>query len=565
MMKRYSATSSVLLGVVLLGAVWWVSLSGGATVLPVRADVPVQVAGNGVLTTVEITGTQQSHLGQQPVVFTATIAPLTATLPITYHWQATGQVSTSHVISASADVLSFTWETTGTKTLTVTANNAGGVLVSATHTLTITATPFLSLTTLALDGPATGVAGSPYTFTAQAGPVTATLPITYSWQATGQISRTEVVTALRHTLVFTWPVAGTQQLTVTATNGGPPLSATHRVTITAAPCCSLTGVTLAGPAVGVTNTGQVFTATVAPLTATLPITYTWGATGEPSVTHVISDLVDTATFTWTLTGTKCVTVTALNPCGVIVTATHEIALVDALRVYLPLIVKPQVDCEPIPGVEYTAISVDVGHSQFPDPDAAHDLRFNINLFEYHPVVQTRGLITYGVNEGTPRLVSLFSEPHIPTITEVYMLYKNGGVRASIYPVSFLGLATTPTQIIHAPDRNAVIDSRGYIAMVLYASRQSITLKYGREDGLARFDGDGNLIGGGYVVHLDGICVEPSLLALYEQVEAAGREYLPALYGHQALGRASGGEFRVAIRDTGTLRDPRSRNEWWYMP
>ena len=466
MIRRYRATFSVLLGVVLLGTGWWVSL----WTLPVRAAVPVPAAENGVLIAVEITGTQRARLDQQPVIFTATVAPLTATWPITYVWQATGQLPTSHVISARADVLTLTWETTGTKTLTVTANNAGGVLVSATHTLTITVSP----------------------------------------------------------------------------------------------CLSLTGVTLAGPAAGVTHTAQTFTARVAPETAQLPITYIWQATGQSSVTQVISDLVDTATFTWTLTGTQCVTVTALNPCGGLVTATHEIALVDALRVYLPLVLKPPEVCQPIPGVSYTAISVDVGHSQFPDPDAAHDLRFNINLFEYHPVVQTRGLITYGVNEGTPRLIHLFSEPHIPTLTEVYMLYEDGKA-ASPYPVSFLGLGTTVEQIIHTPDRNAVIDSRGYVAMVLYASERTITLKYGREDGLARFDGEGKLIGGGYVVQLDGICVEPSLLALYAQVDAAGRVNLPALYGHQALGRASGGEIRVAIRDTGTLMDPRSRNEWWYTP
>ena len=68
-----------------------------------------------------------------------------------------------------------------------------------------------------------------------------------------------------------------------------------------------------------------------------------------------------------------------------------------------------------------------------------------------------------------------------------------------------------------------------------------------------------------MVQLDGICVEPSLLALYEEEDAAGRFYLPALYGQQALGRANAEEVRVAVRDTGTLMDPRSRNEWWYTP
>ena len=270
------------------------------------------------------------------------------------------------------------------------------------------------------------------------------------------------------------------------------VSATHTVTLAAAPWLSLTAVVLTGPSAGVTNTAQTFTARVAPESAKLPITYTWQATGQPAVTRVINELVDTAAFSWTLTGTEWVTVTASNVCGVVVSDTHQISLVDALRVYLPLVLKPREGCQPIPDVDYTAISVDVDHSQFPDPDAAHDLRFNITLFDYQPVAEYSGWVTdYGTNTGTPRLVTLFSPAQLPVISEVYMLYKNGGVRASPYPVSFLGLETAAGQIIHTPDRNAVIDPRGYVAMVLYASEETITLKYGREDGLARFDENGS--------------------------------------------------------------------------
>ena len=61
---------------------------------------------------------------------------------------------------------------------------------------------------------------------------------------------------------------------------------------------------------------------------------------------------------------------------------------------------------------------------------------------------------------------------------------------------------------------------------------------------------------------DSVCTDPDLLALYRQNHAAGRGNLPALRGHQAFGVAVGSEIQVAVRDTGTFMDPRSRNDWW---
>jgi hypothetical protein len=59
-----------------------------------------------------------------------------------------------------------------------------------------------------------------------------------------------------------------------------------------------------------------------------------------------------------------------------------------------------------------------------------------------------------------------------------------------------------------------------------------------------------------------LCVEPRLLALYEEDNAAGRSRLPGLVEYQALGRARGAEVQVAIRDNGTFMDPRSHKDWW---
>ena len=93
---------------------------------------------------------------------------------------------------------------------------------------------------------------------------------------------------------------------------------------------------------------------------------------------------------------------------------------------------------------------------------------------------------------------------------------------------------------------------GYQVLVLYASQERITLKYTGEDNVVQ----------GYTLHVENICVEPTLLALYETWNEAGRSSLPALRAGQAFGRARGGEIGVSIRDTGAFLDPRSRKDWW---
>ena len=56
-------------------------------------------------------------------------------------------------------------------------------------------------------------------------------------------------------------------------------------------------VSLNGPTTGATLTSYAFTATVSPLTTTLPVTYTWQASGQPTLIHT-NGLSDTASFAW---------------------------------------------------------------------------------------------------------------------------------------------------------------------------------------------------------------------------------------------------------------------------
>ena len=99
------------------------------------------------------------------------------------------------------------------------------------------------------------------------------------------------------------------------------------------------GINIDGPETGLAGTAYVFTATTAPITTTLPLTYSWLVTGQPPVTHS-GGLTDTAVFTWNITGTQLITVTAWNAAGA-VTDTHVVTLhAPVSAVYLPVILKP---------------------------------------------------------------------------------------------------------------------------------------------------------------------------------------------------------------------------------
>ena len=114
------------------------------------------------------------------------------------------------------------------------------------------------------------------------------------------------------------------------------------------------------------------------------------------------------------------------------------------------------------------------------------------------------------------------------------------------------MAAGEGETISFPSRGAQIYSGGFTALVLYASEERITLGYTRDDSVAP----------GYAVHLEGLCVDPNLLALYRQANQAGRSNLPALRNGEILGTVKVNEVLGAIRDRGDFMDPRARKDWW---
>jgi hypothetical protein len=101
-------------------------------------------------------------------------------------------------------------------------------------------------------------------------------------------------------------------------------------------------VTLDGPTIGVTGTAQLFTATVSPITVTQPITLMWQASNQSAVVHTIG-LTDMLSFTWNITGTFSVTVTASNRSGSAVAASRSITIVAGIQT----VIDPSIGSTPI--------------------------------------------------------------------------------------------------------------------------------------------------------------------------------------------------------------------------
>jgi YD repeat-containing protein len=183
------------------------------------------------ITTAAIAGLG-SGLVKTTYPFTVTAGPATASSPITYTWQATDQNTVSHK-GALSDTVRFTWNTPGTKTITVTADNGYGDPVTKTHTINIIDEPSqpLPITTAAIAGSGSGLVKTTYPFTVTAGPATASSPITYTWRATDQ-NTVSHMGALSDNVSYTWAIAGTKTITVTVDNGyGEPVITTHTIVI----------------------------------------------------------------------------------------------------------------------------------------------------------------------------------------------------------------------------------------------------------------------------------------------------------------------------------------------
>ena len=231
-------------------------------------------------------------------------------------------------------------------------------------------------------------------------------------------------------------------------------------------------------------------------------------------------------------------------------------------VYLPTLRGgrgPADSCEPVSNGNYGTRP-----ATSPETDRPAEIHAdkNLALRGYERTSGTLGLVDYGGDSDprAPQLRYLFGDQREARFSAIYRVYQwdwSGNCRGSLIAnpsATLAGLATRAGEPIYTP-RSGYDIGEGYTALVLYASNERITLKYTCEDNVVQ----------GYTIHLEGICIDPALLALYQRCNAEGRRTLPTLHGGEAIGRARTAELKVAIRDAGTFMDPRSRKDWWQNP
>lgn len=236
--------------------------------------------------------------------------------------------------------------------------------------------------------------------------------------------------------------------------------------------------------------------------------------------------------------------------------------------FLPLIVSEEVPPAPTPTPTlpiqpprtYTTVPVEP-----PPTDRPAEIHGDLNLAlrGYVPTFGFLGLVNYGgkFDEQAPQIDGMFSPPWLPSFLALYKVHDwdwscgSDGCRGAPieeYPVTLLEMETAVNEPIAIPRRNPPIYAGDFKALVLYADERRLTITYTRRDTAAV----------GYMVHLEDFAVHPDLLALYRQMNEAGRKHLPALRNGEIVGIADRGSVKIATRDTGRFLDPRTCKDWW---
>ena len=240
----------------------------------------------------------------------------------------------------------------------------------------------------------------------------------------------------------------------------------------------------------------------------------------------------------------------------LVLRTVPFAMQEADEIFLPLVLTDGAESDhPVAVVPVVGPPVSLPAAINPD--------LNLAVRGYSATQAPLTLIDYGgeTDGDPPQLAALFDPPRLPDFVAALRVFDwnwgcggDGCLGEPIGwpPVTLLALRATAGETLHLPARHAEIYGGGFVALVLYADASRLTLKYGREDSPAD----------GYLVHVEAVRVDPSIVRSYNEMDSAGRGELPALCNGDMIGWAAGDQLQVAVRDTGSFLDPRSRKDWW---
>ncbi len=249
------------------------------------------------------------------------------------------------------------------------------------------------------------------------------------------------------------------------------------------------------------------------------------------------------------------------------------------RAYLPIVIRADFSCADTSTNSYTAGTAHQHDNDNPVRPAYNHADKNIELRGYTPNTDAslvRELVDYGSGDSTqpPQLATLFSPYQVPPFADFHQVHhwnwanspapgtRGDPITGTHYPVTAVALTLPANEPLHVPVSGYDIGG-GIEVIVTFADKDTITLHYTREDTSAV----------GYTVHIDNICTDPNLLALYNTLDDEnGSRYtypstaydLPALPAGQPFGTTNGKDMVIAIVDTGTFMDTRSCNEWWQI-
>jgi subtilisin family serine protease len=134
------------------------------------------------------------------------------------------------------------------------------------------------------------------------------------------------------------------QIEAVLRDSGPPLpdlrnglsipSVNARVAVSAVAPSEPLVVQLDAPSIALPDVAYQLTTHVSPVTTTLPLTYTWQATGQAQVVHTTNSISDSMVYSWPAPGPQVVTVTVRNELGMLST-TATVDVVEGVTLNLP--------------------------------------------------------------------------------------------------------------------------------------------------------------------------------------------------------------------------------------
>jgi PKD repeat protein len=305
-----------------------------------------------IITCTSVTGVDLSARGtmkpDNPITFTADLAPNDATMPYTYtidydDGRAAGTAPLMATTSADPLALSHIYATTGTYTVEIGVWNCVNAMpITATHTVTITAAEACtSVTGVDLSARGTMKPDNPITFTADLMPDDATTPYSYTIDYDDNTTPlTATASADPLSLMHTYDMSGTYTVEVGVWNCDmtTPVTATYGVTITAVEVCTpLISVDLNATSAMQTGDPVTFTVDLLPDDATTPYSYTidYDDSTAPLTATASADPLSLM-HTYDMSGTYTVEVGVWN-CDMTtpVTATYGVTI-TAVEVCTPL-------------------------------------------------------------------------------------------------------------------------------------------------------------------------------------------------------------------------------------